>query len=144
MDDLLLLTRIAGRPAAFRAVDVRSIIELGTITPVPRAPDFVAGITALRSRALTVIDARRILGARGGRDSADDRSPVVDIAGHSYALLVDKVADVVAGVGALSPVGPTLGPRWSACAQGMVETAAGPAIVIDVPALITGPQKAAA
>ena len=143
MNDLMLLTRIANRPAVFRASDIASIIEIDAITPVPQAPDFVAGLTALRSRALTVIDSRMALGlAQPG--PADPRSPVVEIGGHPYALLVDAVEDVVAVVGAPTPLAATLGPQWSRCAHGMIETAAGPAIVIDVSALISGPQRAAA
>lgn len=143
MDDLVLLTRIARRPAVFRASDIGSIIEIDTVTPIPQAPDFVAGLAALRSRALTVIDSRKALGMVEPGPT-DPRSPVVEIAGHPYALLVDKVEDVVAANGSPTPVAATLGPQWTRCAHGMIETAAGPAILIDVSALIAGPQRAAA
>ncbi|WP_338446239.1 chemotaxis protein CheW [Pelagerythrobacter marensis] len=143
MDDPMLLTRIAERPAVFRACDIGSIIEIDTVTPIPRAPAFVTGLAALRSRALTVIDSRRALGV-AAPGPADPRSPVVEIAGHPYALLVDSVEDVVAAIGSPTPVATTLGPQWTRCAHGMIETAAGPAIVIDVSALIAGPQRAAA
>lgn len=144
MDDLLLLVRIAGRPAAFRAADVSSIIELEAITPVPRAPEFIAGLAALRSRPLTVIDSRRALGLAAAPEAPDVRAPVVEVAGHSYALLVDRIEDVVSGVGEAGPPPATLGPEWSRVARGMIETTAGPAILIDVVALVAGPQEAAA
>ena len=65
---LLVIAQIAGRRCALSANDVKSVIELGTVTPVPRAPDFITGITALRSQSLTVIDCRRALGlAEHGR-----------------------------------------------------------------------------
>ncbi len=144
MDDLLLLTRIADRPAAFRACDIRSIIEIGEITPVPRAPAYVAGLAALRSRALTVIDSREALGMRGADGKTDERAPVVEVDGHAYALLVDRVDDVVSGIGQPSPAAATLGPDWTRVARGMIETTAGPAILVDVVALISGPRQVAA
>lgn len=144
MDDLLLLTRIAGRPAVFRACDIRSIIEIGEITPVPRAPAYVAGLAALRSRALTVIDSREALGTTNTASTADERAPVVEVDGHAYALLVDRVDDVVSGIGQPTPAAATLGPDWTRVAQGMIETTAGPAILVDVVALISGPRRAAA
>lgn len=144
MGSLLLLTRIGGRPAAFRAEDIGSIVELTEIAPVPRAPDFVAGLTGLRSRALTVIDSRKALALPGTPDPPDVRAPVVEVGGHAYALLVDRVDDVVAAEGGPTPPPATLGPAWARVACGMIETAAGPAVLIDVAALVAGPHRAAA
>lgn len=56
MSELLVVAIIANERVAFRAADIQSVIELDAITPVPYVPDFVAGIAALRSRPLTVID----------------------------------------------------------------------------------------
>lgn len=144
MDNLLLLTRIGGRPAAFHARDIGSIIELAEITPVPRAPDFVAGLTALRSRALTVIDSRKALGLAIRPHITDARAPVIEVAGHAYALLVDRVEDVVSGLGEPAPPPASLGSAWSRVARGTIETSAGPAVLIDASALIAGPYCAAA
>ena len=144
MSDLLLLTRIGGRAAAFRAQDIRSIIELGAITPVPRAPHHVAGLAALRSRALTVLDARRALGITGEAAETDERAAVVEVAGHAYALQVDRVNDVVTALGEPAAAPATLGPEWTRVALGMIETTAGPAILIDVVGLVNGPNRAAA
>ena len=66
MTELLVVIQIAGRRCALSAHDVKSVIELGSIAPVPRAPDFITGITALRSQSLTVIDCRRALGLSTG------------------------------------------------------------------------------
>ena len=93
MSELLVIIQIAGRRCALSAHDVKSVIEIGTITPVPRAPDFIAGITALRSQTLTVIDCRRALGLGAGDAPTDDRAPVVASGGHAYALMVDAICD---------------------------------------------------
>lgn len=144
MNSLLLLTRIGGRPAAFRAEDIGSIVELSEIAPVPRAPGFVAGLAALRSRALTVIDSRKALALANAPEETDVRAPVVEVGGHTYALLVDRVDDVVVAVGEPTPPPATLGSAWAPVAHGMIETAAGPAVLVDVAALVAGPQRTAA
>ena len=42
--DLLVIAQIAGRRCALSALDVKSVIEIGTITPIPRPPAWIAGI----------------------------------------------------------------------------------------------------
>ncbi|MEM8725176.1 MAG: chemotaxis protein CheW, partial [Pseudomonadota bacterium] len=50
MNELMIIVEIAGRRCALNAHDVSSVIELGEVTPVPRTPDYIAGITAMRSQ----------------------------------------------------------------------------------------------
>lgn len=139
MSALLVMTQIAGRRCALNANDVKSVIELGVITPVPRAPAFIAGITALRSQALTVIECRRSLGFDEMIWATDHRAAVVAIEGHSYALMVDAIEDITTAQSEPEPVPGGFGAEWSRAATGMVETTIGPALLIDLPALIEGP-----
>jgi purine-binding chemotaxis protein CheW len=140
MSQLLLIVQIAGRRCALCAHDVKSVIELGRITPVPRAPDFVTGITALRSQILTVIDSRRALGLAGGEIPTDDRAVVVTSGGHAYALAVDAIEDITTATAAPAQVPGGFGRAWSRVARGMIETMSGLALLIDLPALIAGPE----
>ena len=139
MNDLLVMAQIAGRRCAFHAHDVKSVIETGTITPVPRTPDFIAGITAMRSQALTVIDCRRALGFDPASWELDDRAIVVAVAGHSYALMVDSIEDITSGVAEPESVPGGFGPEWTRVATGMIETHTGPALLLDLTSLIAGP-----
>ncbi|MDJ0978969.1 MAG: chemotaxis protein CheW [Erythrobacter sp.] len=140
MNDLLVMAQIAGRRCALPAGDVKSVIELGAITPVPRSPDFIAGITALRSQALTVIDCRLALGFPVIEWATDHRAAVVHVGGHSYALMVDAIEDIATGRTHPENVPGGFGREWARVATGMVETAIGPALLIDMPALIAGPE----
>ncbi|MCZ8137410.1 MAG: chemotaxis protein CheW [Porphyrobacter sp.] len=140
MSELLVIIQIAGRRCALSAHDVKSVIEIGTITPVPRAPDFIAGITALRSQALTVIDCRRALGLGAGDKPTDDRAAVVASGGHAYALMVDAIEDITTATSEAGQVPGGFGPEWSRVARGMIETMTGPALLIDLAALIAGPD----
>lgn len=143
--DLLVILQIAGRRCALSALEVKSVIEVGAITPIPRAPAWIAGIAALRSQALTVIDCRRAIGLAsdtGSEWATDHRAAVVAEGGHSYALLVDGIEDITTAVGEVGQVPGGFGAEWSRVARGMIETMAGPALLVDLGALLAGPEAA--
>ena len=140
MSELLVMAQIAGRRCALNAHVVQSVIEAGIITPVPRTPNFIAGITAMRSQALTVIDARIALGFDAAEWSMDHRAVVVSVDGYSYALRVDCIEDITTALGEPTTITGGFGAEWSRVATGMIETRAGPALLIDLAALIEGPE----
>lgn len=137
MTQTLVIAVIGGKRCAFHAVDVASVIETEAIVPVPRAPDYILGLTALRSQALTVLDCRIAIGCAAPDHPTDSRAIVVSHAGHSYALVVDRIEDIAEDMAGLQPVHGGMGTRWSRVSGGMVETASGPALLLDIPALIT-------
>ena len=144
VNNLLVIAQIAGRRCALSALDVKSVIELGAVTPIPRTPDHIAGITALRSQALTVIDCRLALGLGGAGSEnnwpTDHRAAVVADGGHSYALMVDGIEDITTAIGEPGQVPGGFGPEWSRVATGMIEKMIGPALLIDLAALLAGPE----
>src|SRR5688572_13754238 len=145
MNELLLIVTIAGSRVALPAAAVESVVELDTLIPVPRAPAHVAGLSALRSRVLTVIDTLRSL-ELGESDCSDGirEAAVVELDGHHYALLVDVVEDVVEAQSDPTPVRAAMGAGWERVSSGMVETETGPLLVIDIAALISGAEAKAA
>lgn len=140
MNSLLVMSQIAGRRCAFEAHDVQSVIEIGTVTPVPRTPDFITGITAMRSQALTVIDCRAAMGFDPSHYALDHRAIVASAGGHAYALRIDSIEDIATGVGDVGSVPGGFGKQWARVATGLVETRVGPALLIDLEALIAGPE----
>ena len=127
------------------AAAVESVVELDTLIPVPRAAPHVAGLSALRSRVLTVIDCLRSL-ELGETDCSDGirEAAVVELDGHHYALIVDVVEDVVEALSEPSPVRAAMGAGWERVSQGMVETEDGPLLLVDIAALIAGAAAEAA
>jgi len=59
-------------------------------------------------------------------------------------LIVDLVEDVVESLSEPTPVRAAMGPGWERVTVGMVETEAGPLILVDVAALIAGIEAKAA
>lgn len=60
----LLAFNVASEEYAVRLSDMQEIIRSQTITPVPRAPEHLKGVTFLRGRILPVIDLGKRLGLK--------------------------------------------------------------------------------
>ena len=145
MNELLLVVVIAGERVALPAAAVDAVVELDTLIPVPCAAPHVAGLSALRSRVLTVIDCKRSLElGESDRTGGIREAAVVDFDGHHYALIVDLVEDVVEALSDAAPMRAAMGVGWERVCQGMVDTETGPLLLVDVAALISGTPEAKA
>lgn len=144
MTDLLLIVSIAGQRVALDAGAVEGVVEIEGIVPVPRAAAHVAGLSALRSRVLTVIDCLASLELGCAAPSAARDAVVVVLDGHPYAMLVEEVEDVVEHLGGTLPVKTALAPGWRRVAAGSVEVEGNLLLLVDARALIAGPLAQAA
>ena len=144
MSELLLIVRLAGRRIALPASEVEGVVELEGITPAPRSASHVAGLSALRSRVLTVIDCLGSL--EFGRTSGHGllEAIVVPSGGHPYALLVDAVEDVVEAAKPPAPLKAPIGSGWDRVAIGMVDAGEDLFLLVDPHLLIAGPAAQAA
>jgi purine-binding chemotaxis protein CheW len=95
MDALYLIAHLNGSCVGIDSSAIESIVHVQDVVPVPRCDPSIAGLFALRSRVLTLIDTQYLV--TGVRQIAEKGAlaVVVEIAGHQYGLLVDKVEDVV-------------------------------------------------
>lgn len=144
MADLLLIASLAGRRIAFPASDVEAVVELEGLTPAPGAASHVAGLSALRSRVLTVIDGLASLEFGRSGETGLGQAIIVPSGGHTYALLVDDVEDVVEAAGPPAPVNAPLGAGWDRVALGMIEAESELFLLVDPHQLIAGPAARAA
>jgi purine-binding chemotaxis protein CheW len=140
MSPTMLIVRIAGETVAFSADAVESVVDLDAITPVPRAPPHVAGLAPLRSRVLTVIDARAALGEAAAPRSGRTPAVVLGLEGHGYAIVIDEVLDVVDAEERSETLQGGAAPAWAAVAAGTATIAGGLHLVIDPARLIAGPK----
>jgi purine-binding chemotaxis protein CheW len=137
----VLVVTIAASRVAFPAARVESVVELDALSPVPRAAPHVAGLSALRSRVLTVIDGLTALGAGQTPAGALANAVVVPSGGHPYALLVESVEDVVEALSEPQPVRAAMEAGWERVGLGMIETEEGPLLLVDIDGLIGGPAS---
>ena len=144
MAELLLIVTIAGDRIAIPAADVESVVELEALIPVPRAAAHVAGLAALRSRVLTVIDCLASLELRSNGSQSLKEAIIVEADGHPYALLVESVEDVVEVDLDVLPVRTSLKGGWRRVARGMIEVGGDLLLLVDTHALLEGPAAQAA
>ena len=143
METLFLIAVIAGQRVALDAAMIESVVEIDAITRVPRAAPHVLGLSALRSRVLTVIDSRAALGLGATAPADVHEAVVIKVEGHLYALVVDAVEDVAA-FPAPHPITGALGCGWSRVALGTIDHENGVLLVADTAQLVAGPQAIAA
>jgi purine-binding chemotaxis protein CheW len=143
MAELLLIVRLAGERVALPAAAVEAVVEIDLVVPAPGTPPHVAGLAALRSRVLTVIDCPAALGLAPGEALRRD-AVVAVIDGHPYALLVEGVEDVIEADGERVPLPLRSDSLWRSVAKGMVAAEGKLLLLIDVPALVAGPASKAA
>ena len=74
--------------------EVREIIMVGLVTPVPRAPSFILGVLNLRGEIIPVIDLRARFGLEHQEATDLTRIIVTPIADVFTGLIVDSVTEV--------------------------------------------------
>jgi purine-binding chemotaxis protein CheW len=92
---LYLIADLAGSRVAIESSQVESVVHVPDVVPVPNCDPSIAGIFALRSRVLTLVDTQFHITGMQQLVQKGTLAVVTEIAGHQYGLLVDKVHDVV-------------------------------------------------
>ncbi|MGE4408943.1 MAG: chemotaxis protein CheW [Sphingobium sp.] len=140
MKDLYLFARIAGTAVALCVDEIEAVVRLKGLSRVSGVPDHVAGLSALRSRVLTVIDASALVTGRrhAGRDcpEAERYAVMCDRSGHSYGILVDGVDDIGTVAAAAMPVCGRIGAEWAPYARGVIEREGSPHFLLSAADLL--------
>jgi len=143
MSSLFLIAHIAGRAVAIDSAQVESVVDIGSVVPVPRSADQVLGLAALRSRVVTVIDTRVALGLPSAGGAAG-RAVITLVEGQHYAILVDSLEDVAPFEMVPLSSGLILDGGWRATGCGIVERDGEPILAINLRALLPGLAAVAA
>jgi purine-binding chemotaxis protein CheW len=92
----LLCVRVEGVPYAVPVENVREIVRVRPITPIPRVSSCVRGVISLRGEIIQVIDLRLRLGLAPGAAAKTNRIVVVQAEdGRVAGVLVDEVREVL-------------------------------------------------
>ncbi|MCW6529534.1 MULTISPECIES: chemotaxis protein CheW [Sphingomonas] len=133
--ELHLVGRLGGRGVLFPATQVRRVVDIADIVPVPHAAPAVRGLAALRSRVVTVIDSWRVLDLPSPPPGRH-RAVTTAVDGHVYAVLVDDLEDAEPVEVVPLPPGTALGESWAAIATGSAVRDGEPLLAIDLARLI--------
>jgi purine-binding chemotaxis protein CheW len=94
-EEQLVIFRLGDDFFAISIASVNEIIRMQKITPVPKAPSFVEGVTDLRGRVIPVIDLRRRFGVTPRADGSAGRIVVVEEGDRLLGMIVDAVDEVL-------------------------------------------------
>lgn len=81
---------------AIDALKVQEIVELGSVTRVPKLPEFFKGVINLRGTIIPVIDLKARFGMKQDISVKHPCVVVVEFSGGVMGLIVDSVSDVMA------------------------------------------------
>jgi purine-binding chemotaxis protein CheW len=90
----LVVFHLGPESYGLRLHEVREIIMVGQITPVPRAPQFVDGVLNLRGEVMPVVDLRTRFGLERVEATSISRILITSIGGVYTGLVVDAVDEV--------------------------------------------------
>ncbi len=136
MSGLYLFARIAGTPVAICTDEVEAVVRLKELSPAPGAPPYVAGLFAVRSRVLTIINAAALvagsdndcrLGCEEGHFAI-----VCEISGHSYGIMVDGVDDIQTIDTAPLPICGRVSDAWQPYAKTVIEHDGSPHFILSM------------
>lgn len=87
--------RLASEEFLLAVRHVREIIMLPTITFVPRAPEAVEGILALRGEIMPVLNLRRLWRLERGSPTSQTRVIILQHVESGFGVIVDEITDFV-------------------------------------------------
>ncbi len=91
----LVTFELLGEEFGVPILDVREIIVMSDITPVPNAPDFVEGVINLRGQIIPIVDLRKRFNLDMTDNNDKTRVVVVEIADNVLGLIVDGDSEVL-------------------------------------------------
>jgi purine-binding chemotaxis protein CheW len=144
MDHLYLLATLAGTRIAVDAWEVEAVVRLTDISPVPGMGAHVAGLSALRSRVLTIIDVAAVIHGTPTPPERRGLAIIANISGHSYGLMVDSVSDISRVEDGELPLRGQIAPAWAPHARAVVEHDGHPWLLVSLAAFIEGGSTAQA
>jgi purine-binding chemotaxis protein CheW len=136
MGTLYLFATLAGTKIAVEADEIEAVVKLSEISPVPGMGVHIAGLSALRSRVLTIIDAAALIHGVPTPVAHRSLAIIANISGHSYGLMVDGVSDICIVSGGQLPLRGQLDPAWIPYARGLVENDEGPCLLVSLASFI--------
>lgn len=144
MEKLFLIAEIAGTAVAICSEHIESVVSVNEIVAIPRVDPVIAGLFALRSRVLTLVDCQyRITGEQKAFEKGN-LAVIAAIGGHNFGLMVDRVRDVVSVPETAINPAVRLDKKWSALVTSLVEVEGQLLMILDPDRLVSIEDRMAA
>jgi purine-binding chemotaxis protein CheW len=86
---------VRGRTYALDVAQVKEIVRLAPVTPLPKAPALIEGVIDLRGSVIPVLDLGRLLGAGPVQAGPQARIVVLEVDGLVVGVSVEAAIDVL-------------------------------------------------
>ncbi len=137
MENLYLIAVVAGKRVAIEAKYVESVVKVGEVISVPHTDPVVAGLYALRSRVMTLIDCQyRITGTTLGTQG-QELAIIASVGTCQYGFLVEKVIDVATPACSAMQSLPLKIGVWSDIISGLIDVAGEAVMVMNIEKLVS-------
>ena len=91
----LVIFGLAGEEFGIDISQVREIIRMQDITPMPKAPKFIEGVINLRGQIIAVMDLANRFGLTLSDRTEKARIVVIEVKDNTVGLIVDEVPEVL-------------------------------------------------
>ncbi len=93
----LLTFQLAAEEFAFRISEVEEILTPQQITMVPKAPDYILGITSVRGKVMPVLDLKKRLSIKDNGGSGKVRKKILTLKGPKgrIGIMIDRINGVI-------------------------------------------------
>jgi len=139
--------RLGDELFAISVDQVREVLEIGRITQVPTAPEYMRGVVNVRGKAIPVVDLRLRFGLAQSADTLHTRIVVMELNLDGQATVVGGVADSVHEVIDLEAAQieppPQIAMRWrTEFIRGMGRRGDDFIIILDIDAVFSSEEPA--
>lgn len=76
-------------------MNVREVLKMLKVTPLPRSLEYVEGVINLRGKVIPVLDLRKRFGLPAVERTGDSRIIIIEVDDRMIGLIVDSVSEVV-------------------------------------------------
>ena len=91
----LIVFRLGNQEYAANIDQVREILLLGQVTPIPDSPGFIAGVTNVRGEIALVIDLKKRFFLKIKEDVQEKHIVMTEQEHNLFGLMVDEVTEVL-------------------------------------------------
>src|SRR5215216_1319126 len=91
----MVVFRVGGEEFALDIMDLKEVVVMRAVTPVPETESYVEGVMNLRGNLVPVLDLRKRLRALPHVESSERRIIVSSLEGRLVGLIVDGASEVI-------------------------------------------------
>lgn len=91
----VIVFELDGEEYAIKITDLREIIKIPNITPIPNTPEFIKGIFNLRGKIVVVVDLEKRFSLVRENKFQSKHIIIVEVDNNDFGVVVDQVKEVL-------------------------------------------------